>query len=61
MARATALAGVALLTARPFDIAFVDIGLPSLDGYQLAAAARAKRVGTFLVAMTGYRQPEDRR
>lgn len=53
-------AGLAQLTARPFDIAFVDIGLPLLDGYGIATAARAKSVTAFMVAMTGYGQPEDR-
>jgi CheY-like chemotaxis protein len=52
-------AGLAHLIARHYDIAFVDIGLPMLDGYQLAKAARDKGVTAFLVAMTGYGQPED--
>ena len=52
--------GLSLLTARAYDIAFVDIGLPTLDGYEVATAARAKGVTAFLVAMTGYGQPEDR-
>jgi PAS domain S-box-containing protein len=45
------------------EIALVDIGLPGLDGYQLAAAARADpgTRGIVLVAVTGYGQPEDRR
>jgi signal transduction histidine kinase/ActR/RegA family two-component response regulator len=45
------------------EIALVDIGLPGLDGYRLAAAARSDP-GTrhiVLVAVTGYGQPEDRR
>jgi signal transduction histidine kinase/ActR/RegA family two-component response regulator len=45
------------------EIALVDIGLPGLDGYRLAAAARSDpgTRGIFLVAVTGYGQPEDRR
>jgi signal transduction histidine kinase/ActR/RegA family two-component response regulator len=42
-------------------LAFIDIGLPGLDGYELARQARSERQsGTWLVAMTGYGQPEDR-
>jgi two-component system, sensor histidine kinase len=51
-----------LLAWRP-DVAFVDLGLPRLDGYGIARAIRATREGDklFLVALTGYGQPEDRR
>ena len=52
-------AGLAQLTARPPDVAFIDIGLPSLDGYEIATGARQHGVRTFLVAMTGYGQPDD--
>lgn len=45
------------------DLAFVDIGLPGFDGYQVATQVRSdpdcRHVR--LVAMTGYGQPEDRR
>ncbi|HAN99666.1 MAG TPA: hypothetical protein DCQ98_20565 [Planctomycetaceae bacterium] len=45
------------------DIAFFDIGLPEMDGYDLARAARATEAGraAVLVALTGYGQDEDRR
>jgi signal transduction histidine kinase len=45
------------------EIAFVDIGLPDMDGYQLAAAIRARPGGDriLLIAVTGYGQPDDRR
>ena len=45
------------------EVALIDIGLPGLDGYQLAAAVRSdpKARDVFLVAVTGYGQPEDRR
>jgi CheY-like chemotaxis protein len=45
-----------------FDVAVLDIGLPVLDGYQLAAAI-AERMGPLrprLIALTGYNRPEDR-
>jgi CheY-like chemotaxis protein/two-component sensor histidine kinase len=47
-------------TLRP-DVALVDIGLPGLDGYQVAESLRASSEGrdTMLVAITGYGRPED--
>ncbi len=54
-----------LQVAREFEpeIVFCDIGLPQMDGYAVARALRAegKLRDTFLVAMTGYAQPEDQR
>lgn len=49
------------LTWQP-DVAVVDIGLPLLDGFQVAERIRASlgdRI--FLLALTGYAQPHDRR
>jgi CheY-like chemotaxis protein len=45
------------------DVILLDIGLPSLDGYQVAKQLRAapKTRHCILVAVTGYGQPEDRR
>jgi signal transduction histidine kinase/CheY-like chemotaxis protein len=43
------------------DVGFIDIGIPGIDGYGVAAEARKKGVGAYLVAMTGYGQPEDQR
>jgi CheY-like chemotaxis protein len=50
-----------ILTLRP-DLAVVDIGLPGLDGYEVARRIRADPGGKalFLVALTGYGQPGDR-
>ena len=50
-----------LKTARP-DIAFVDIGLPGMDGYELARRFRADPLGKnmLLVALTGYGSSTDR-
>jgi PAS domain S-box-containing protein len=45
------------------EVVLLDIGLPGLDGFQVARKLR-EEVGledTLLVAMTGYGQPEDRR
>ena len=51
----------AALRLRP-DVALVDVGLPGFDGYQLARRVR-ENPGPFiyLVALTGYGQPDDRR
>jgi CheY-like chemotaxis protein len=45
------------------DIALIDIGLPGLNGYQVARELRgAENDRTIhLVALTGYGRPEDRR
>ncbi len=50
----------AIRRARP-DLAFIDIGLPGFDGYQVAAQVRADPECRHvrLIAMTGYGQPED--
>ncbi|MEZ4308742.1 MAG: ATP-binding protein [Polyangiaceae bacterium] len=51
--------------AREFqpDIVFCDIGLPGMDGFAVARELRSDEAlrGVFLVALTGYAQPEDRR
>ena len=51
-----------ILHQRP-DIALVDIGLPGLDGYQVARRVREEIKGTDmrLIALTGYGQAEDRK
>ena len=49
------------LAAEEHDLAIVDIGLPQMDGYEVARRVRGtlgSRVR--LVALTGYGQPEDR-
>src|SRR5262249_22311069 len=52
-----------LAEARRFapDAILCDIGLPEMDGYQVAAALRTDgQLGsTWLVALTGYALPED--
>jgi PAS domain S-box-containing protein len=43
------------------ELAFLDIGLPVMDGYDLARRLRALKQGPLvLVAITGYGQPADR-
>jgi PAS domain S-box-containing protein len=48
--------------ARP-DVVLLDIGLPGMDGYQVAGALRAlpHLQGALLVALTGYGQEADRK
>ena len=45
----------------PPDIAIIDIGLPGMDGYELARLLRDEPLGrdATLVALTGYGFPED--
>ena len=56
---ASALAAVGEF--RP-DMAFVDIGMPDMDGYETACRIRAlpEGQGVFLVALTGWGQASDR-
>ncbi|MGF1580773.1 MAG: response regulator, partial [Gemmataceae bacterium] len=50
-------------TAQPPDLALIDIGLPKLDGYQVAERIRAQssNAPVVLIALTGYGQPEAKR
>ena len=43
------------------DVALVDIGLPVMDGYEVARRLRERDPRIELIAITGYGQPEDRR
>ena len=45
------------------DVVFLDIGLPGMDGYEVAQCLRQEHGvhGPRLVALTGFGQPEDRR
>ena len=55
--------GLALAAELIPDIALIDIGLPDVDGYEVARRLRAspggRRMG--LIAITGYGQTEDQR
>jgi CheY-like chemotaxis protein len=54
----------ALECARSFrpNVVLLDVGLPGMDGYELARRLRAEGLaGDLLVSVTGYGQEEDRR
>ncbi len=54
--------GLESIRREKFDLALVDIGLPGIDGYEVARQVRGSsgRNGVYLVALTGYGRPEDR-
>jgi signal transduction histidine kinase len=51
-----------LAAASPPEVMIVDIGLPDMSGHEVAASVRAAPWGrgVYLVALSGYGQPEDR-
>ena len=55
-------AGLALARAEKFDCIICDIGLPGMDGYDLARQLQcdAPEVRPILIAVTGYSQAENR-
>jgi signal transduction histidine kinase len=54
-------AGLAAILGNRPDVALVDIGLPGMDGYELARRARQDEKGknVRLIAVTGYGMPQD--
>jgi signal transduction histidine kinase len=57
-----ARSGIAKARELKPDVILCDIGLPDMDGYEIARAIRAEAWlrSTRLVALSGYAQPEDR-
>ncbi len=55
--------GLAAIEEHRPQIAFVDIGLPRVDGFELArrVRARSEHAAVRLIALTGYGRTEDRR
>ena len=60
---ADGLAGLDAVRAAVPEIVLIDVGLPRMDGYELARRIRSEIAGPrrpYLVAVTGYGLPEDR-
>jgi signal transduction histidine kinase len=54
--------GIEVAQATRPEVVIIDIGLPGLDGYEVARRLRAAQgAAPLLIALTGYGQPEDRR
>ena len=62
MVAADGAAGLALAREHRPDVVLLDIGLPTLNGYEVATRIRADPAlkGTMLIAITGYGQMHDR-
>jgi two-component system CheB/CheR fusion protein len=54
--------GLALIDEFRPDVAILDLGLPGMDGFEVARRLRAdpKHAGLLLIALTGYGQPSER-
>ncbi len=56
------VSGVEMIVGTKPHMALIDIGLPRLDGYQVATQVRSRLGGgVVLVAVSGFGQPEDKR
>jgi PAS domain S-box-containing protein len=55
--------GVALALSHQPEVVLIDLGLPELDGYEVARVLRSSPFGktAALIAVTGYGQADDRR
>lgn len=55
--------GLKLAVSQAFDVAIVDLGLPDIDGYDIARRLRHHQTtrGMRLIALTGYSSQEDQR
>ncbi|MDQ3032547.1 MAG: PAS domain S-box protein [Myxococcota bacterium] len=51
---------LAMVDENDFDAALLDLGLPVMDGFELARKLRERRGPPVLIAVTGYGQPSDR-
>ena len=57
---ADGISGLATIMDWSPDVAIVDIGLPGLNGYEIAQRVRSSGRATYLVALSGYGQAEDK-
>jgi signal transduction histidine kinase/CheY-like chemotaxis protein len=56
----SAESAIALGKQGDFDAIILDIGMPQMDGYEIAKKLRADGFSKMLVALTGYGQAEDK-
>jgi CheY-like chemotaxis protein len=58
----TGLTGLQLIEEYEPDIAILDVGLPEIDGFEVARRIRhqERHAQMCLIALTGYGQPQDR-
>ena len=52
--------GLQAALAQPWDVVLADLGLPGIDGYEVARRIREHTAKPLLIAITGYGQAEDR-
>jgi CheY-like chemotaxis protein len=59
----TGTSGIALAQDLKPDVVLCDIGLPDMDGYEVARALRTNGdlATTRLIAVSGFAQPEDKK
>jgi CheY-like chemotaxis protein len=57
------LKGIEEISAHHPDVALIDIGLPEIDGYEVARRIRSRPdlTNIKLIAVTGFGQPDDRK
>jgi PAS domain S-box-containing protein len=58
---ADGLSGLDSVSRLQPDVVFADIGLPGIDGFELARRIRANEASPRLIALTGYDHPDQRR
>ena len=58
---ADGISGLELIRRANPQVAMIDIGLPGMNGHEIARALRCDGRETYLIAVTGYGQDSDRR